>query len=399
MNTWANSFVDEYVQCWSCGLFDNLFQIISNAAGEAYAYLARLCLIVFCAIFSAIIINAVYKNIKDGGKDPFYKKSVQKMVVNSLVILSLLGLGVSVPKLVTRVTFEPAAITTEAFTQALTMQTTESVNERVSYTPQPMEDTGMFRPQLRDSIIIIMKTTITQFQSFMKLGIAVMDSAFTWKALLGVGALVKHIGLFLVGLYLFYAFCKLFIYFCFYFVDVIAAMAFFAFLFPFSLIMLAFDGVEHIPDNLKNLQSTQIKGQIKKLINAIATLGACVLTYIIIITVIAKFLSAQGVDNMQLMEKILSGEVFEADLSDENLEALTLMSTIILVYVLGFIYKQIPKVTETALSVFGIKEENKMGMEAADTAINLSKNVVKTAFAFGKNIISGGEDKKEDKAE
>lgn len=394
MNGVINSLIDNSVQCWSCGLFDNLFQIVSNAAGEAYFYLTRLCLIIFCVSFSAIITNAVYQNIKSGGKDPAYKKSIQKMIVNSLVILSLLGLGVMVPKMITQVTFEPVAAMTESYTQALTMQTPDSVNARVEYTPQPMADTGMFRPQLRDTIIMIMKTTITQFQSFMKLGVAVMDSAFTWKALLGIGALVKHIGLFLLGLYLFYAFGNLFIRFCFKFVDVIAAMAFFAFLFPFSLVMMAFDGVEHVPDAVKKIQSAEVKSQVKKLINAIVTLGSCIFTYIVIMTVVAKFLSDQDVSNAQLMEKILSGHVFEADLSDQNLEALTLMSVTVLVYVLNFMYKQIPEITKMIFGVFGVSEEGKLGEQAADDAINLTKNIINTAVSVGKTVISGGEEEK-----
>ena len=396
MNELANSLIDSSVQCWSCGLFDNLFQIVSSATGEAYTYLTRLCLIVFCVMFSAIVANAVYQNLKSDNPDPLYTKSIKKMILNSLVVLSLLGLGVMVPRMITMVTFEPAATMTEAYTQALTMQTPDSVDARVEYTPQPMADTGMFRPELRDTVIMIMKTTITQFQSFMKLGVAVMDSAFTWESLLGIGALIKHIGLFIVGLYLFYAFGKLFIRFCFKFVDVIAAMAFFAFLFPFSLTMMAFDGVEHIPDNIKKIQATEVKSQVKKLINAIVTLGSCVFTYIVMMTVIAKFLSDPGESNMELMEKILSGQVFEADLSDDNLEALTLMSTIVLVYVLNFMYKQIPEITKMVFGVFDVSEEGKLGEQAADDAIKLTKNVIDTAVSVGKTIISGGEDKKKE---
>lgn len=394
MTNIINSFIDNSVQCWGCGVFDRLFQIVSTAATQMYEQLTFLAMITFVALFTALIVNAVYQNIKSGGNDPFYKKSILKVFINAIVVLGLLGAGVAVPKMVTRVTIEPAALVALTYTQALTQQDMDTVEEKVTYQPMEMADDGFFRPQLRDTIIMLMKTTITQFQSYMKLGVAIMDSAFTWKALLGIGALIKHIGLFFIGLYLFYGFFKLFVRFCFYFVDIIVAMAFFAFFFPMSLMLLAFDGAEHIPDVVKNVSKHISKDQIRKLINAIVALASCVLTYTIIMMVIAKFFSDPDETNVALMEKIMSGEVFEADLNDENLEALTLMSVTVLVYVLNFIYKQIPQITSMILGVFGVSAENQLSEKLADDALTLSKNVINTAVSVGKTIINGGEEKK-----
>lgn len=394
MTNIINSFIDNSVQCWGCGVFDRLFQIVSTAATQMYEQLTFLAMIIFVALFTALIVNAVYQNIKSGGNDPFYKKSILKVFINAIVVLGLLGAGVAIPKMVTRVTIEPAALVALTYTQALTQQDMDTVEEKVTYQPMEMADDGFFRPQLRDTIIMLMKTTITQFQSYMKLGVAIMDSAFTWKALLGIGALIKHIGLFFIGLYLFYGFFKLFVRFCFYFVDIIVAMAFFAFFFPMSLMLLAFDGAEHIPDVVKNVSKHISKDQIKKLINAIVALASCVLTYTIIMMVIAKFFSDPDETNVALMEKIMSGEVFEADLNDENLEALTLMSVTVLVYVLNFIYKQIPQITSMILGVFGVSAENQLSEKMADDALTLSKNVINTAVSVGKTIINGGEEKK-----
>lgn len=394
MTNIINSFIDNSVQCWGCGVFDRLFQIVSTAATQMYEQLTFLAMIIFVALFTALIVNAVYQNIKSGGNDPFYKKSILKVFINAIVVLGLLGAGVAVPKMVTRVTIEPAALVALTYTQALTQQDMDTVEEKVTYQPMEMADDGFFRPQLRDTIIMLMKTTITQFQSYMKLGVAIMDSAFTWKALLGIGALIKHIGLFFIGLYLFYGFFKLFVRFCFYFVDIIVAMAFFAFFFPMSLMLLAFDGAEHIPDVVKNVSKHISKDQIKKLINAIVALASCVLTYTIIMMVIAKFFSDPDETNVALMEKIMSGEVFDADLNDENLEALTLMSVTVLVYVLNFIYKQIPQITSMILGVFGVSAENQLSEKMADDALTLSKNVINTAVSVGKTIINGGEEKK-----
>lgn len=396
MNEIINSFIDNTVQCWGCGVFDRLFQVVSQAAAEMYSQLTTLAFITFTALFSAFVVKAIYENIKGGGKDPFYKNSIQKVMINSIVVLSLLGIGVAVPRFVTQITAEPAATAALAYTQALVRHDTNMVEEKVTYQPMDMADDGFFRPQLRDTIILLMKTTITQFQSYMKLGVAVMDSAFTWKALLGIGALIKHIGLFFIGLYLFYAFFKLFIRFCFYFVDIIVAMAFFAFFFPMSLMLMAFDGAEHIPDVVKNVGNHVSKDQLKKLINAIVTLGSCVLTYTIIMMVIAKFFSDPDETNAMLMDKILSGEVFEADINDENLAALTLMSVTVLAYVLNFMYKQIPQISKMILGVFGVGEEKQLSEKMADDALTLSKNVISTAVNVGKTIINGGEDKKKE---
>lgn len=391
-----NSFIDSTVQCWGCGVFDRLFQVVSTTAAELYTQMTQLAFIAFLALFIAFFVNAIYQNLKGGGTDPFYKKSIQKVFINSIVVLSLLGMGVAIPKLVTRVTFEPAATVALTYTQALIKHDIEDVEEKVTYQPMEMSDNGLYRPQLRDTIIKLMKTTITQFQSYMKLGVAVMDSAFTWEALLGIGALIKHIALFFIGLYLFYGFFKLFIRFCFYFVDIIVAMAFFAFFFPMSLMLMAFDGAEHIPKVVENVRSHISKDQIKKLINAIVALASCVLTYTIIMMIIAKFFSDPDETNAALMDKILSGQVFEADLSDDNLEALTLMSVTVLVYVLNFIYKQIPQISKMVLGIFGVGEENQLSEKMADDALTLSKNIINTAVNVGKTIINGGEDKKKE---
>lgn len=392
-----NSFIDNTVQCWGCGVFDRLFQIVSKVAAEIYAQTSKLALILFFALFAAFVVNAVFNTLKNADKDPFYEKSIRKGFISSLVVLSLLSFGVQLPKMITRITAEPAATLALTYTQVLTKQTNDTVAERVTYSPQEMDDNGLFRPQLRNTIINLMKTTITQFQSYMKLGIAVMDSAFTWNALLGIGALIKHIGLFFVGFYLLYGFFKLFIRFCFYFIDIIVAMAFFAFFFPFSLMLMAFDGVEYTPDVVKNISKSVSKDQIKKLINAIVALGSCVLTYTIIITVIAKFFSDPDVTNEVLMEKILSGQIFEADLNDENLEALTLMSTIVLVYVLDYMYKQIPQISNMVMGMFGVSPDSQLSEKAADDVMAVSKNIINTVTSVGKTIINGGNNKTEDK--
>lgn len=109
---------------------------------------------------------------------------------------------------------------------------------------------------------------------------------------------------------------------------------------------------------------------------------------------LAKFMSDPDETNAQLMEKIMSGAVFEADLSTENLEALTLTSAIVLVYVLNFIYGQIPQISKMILGTFGVGEEKQLSEKMADDALTLSKNIINTTVNVAKTVIKGGEETK-----
>ena len=396
MNNLLNPLIDSTVQCWGCPIFDRLFQIISNAAAAAYKQFTVLCVIIFCVLFAFFVLNAVWKNMKaGGGDDPFYQKSIKPVFINSLVALTFLSMGVYLPRFVTSVTFEPAANLALIYTQSMVHTDNEAVAEKVSYQPMPMEDTGFFRPQLRDTIVMMMKTTITQFQSYMKLGVAVMDKAFSLEALLGIGAFIKHIILFFIGLYITYGFFKLFVRFCFYFADIIIAMAFFAFFFPFSLILVAFKG-SNAPAWFSSLGKKVGTNQFKTLINAIISLVSAVLTYTVIMVIIAKFFSAPGQSADEIMLMITSGEIFASDLSSENLADMTLIGCIILVYVLNFIYGQIPKVTSMVMDTFGVSEEKALSKQLANDAMKLTTNVINTATKIGKTIITGGEEEKKD---
>ena len=394
MNDFINPVIDASVQCWGCPIFDRLFAIVSNAAAAVYDQFVIFCAIIFCVLFAFVVLNAVWQNIKSPTPDPWYQKSLKPLLINSLVSLAFLSMGVYLPRFVSSVTFEPVANITLIYTQSMLQTNPETVNEHVTYQPMEIPDDGFFRPELRDSIILLMKTTITQFQSYMKLGIAVMDKAFSLDALLGIGNLIKHIILFFIGAYLFYAFFKLFWRFCCYFADIIVAMTFFAFLFPLSLILVAFKGAD-APSWVTNLGKGIGTKQFKKLINAIIALAAAVLTYTVIMVIIAKFFSAPGQSAADIMQLITSGEVFAGDLSGDNLAAMTLGGCIILVYVLNFLYTQIPTVTQMVLDSFGVSQENQLSEQLANDAMKLTSTIVDTVKKAGATIISGG--KKDDK--
>ena len=400
MNELLNNFVDGAVQCWGCAVFDDLFRVVSNAGAAVYNKIADICFILFAVLFVFFVVWAVWKHVnpkKPETGDPFYMKSVVRVVINSLFALTLLGVGVGFPRFITRVTFEPVANVALIYSQAMLRTTPDAVNERVHYQPEKMNDNGFFRPELRNTIISLMKTTVTVFQSYMKLGIAVMDGSFTWSHIHNVGDIFRHLIMFFVGLYLFYGFFKLFIRFCFYFVDVIVNMAMFAFLFPIGLMMMSFRGGE-MPDWMSSLGKGLGTNQLKKLISAIITLASAVITYMVILAIISRYFSDSGADTNELMNAILSGNVFESDLSEENLASITLIGAIILVYVLNYIYKQIPNVSKMVLGAFGAADgENKLSEQLANDAEKLVSLVTNGIKSVGNTIINGGEKKEEKK--
>ena len=388
-----NPLIDNTVQCWGCTLFDGLFRVISTTAAAVYDKFVLFCMILFCVLFSFFVLNAVWKNMRDAGKDPFYMQSMRTVVINAIVAFALLGMGVMVPRFVTTITFEPVAEITGAFTQSLLQTDAETVAESVTYTPVPMADNGFFRPQLRDAIIMIMKTTITQFQAFIKLGIAVMDSAFSWAALTSISALIEHVLIFAIGLYLVYGFFKLFLRFCFYFADVIIAMTFFAFFFPLSITLVPLRGGD-APGWMKTLGKNVGTNQFKKVISAIVGLAAAVLTYMVIMVIIAKFFSAAGASPNELMGMILAGDVTADNLSKDNIAALTITSAIVLVYVLNYIYGKIPDVTKAILGTFNVESTTELGDKLADDAFKLTGLAFDAAKTLGKTIVNGGDEKK-----
>lgn len=395
MTNWTASLIDNNIQCWGCSVFDRLFQIVSTAAAAIYDYFSMICIVLFVAVLTVLIVNNVYANFKSDFSDPWYKNSIQKVFISGIIALGIMGAGIAFPRVLSTITFEPVAQITLSYTQYMTQQNDADVNQRVTYTPTEMSDETFFRPQLRDKIIMIMKTTVTQFQSYMKLGVAVMDSAFSWQALLGIGALIKHIILFFIGFALTIGFFKLFFKYCCYFVDFIMAMALFAFFFPLSLAMFPFQGISGVPEWAKKLGGSVGTKQIKNLINSIVALGSVVITYTVIMMIIANFFTASDGNINDLMTSITTGDIFEFDLNTENLAAMTLMSCIVLMYVLNYIYEQIPQITKMILSAFNVDEKKDVGEKLGEDLIKFGKIALDKISQTSKTIISGGkEDKK-----
>jgi hypothetical protein len=376
-----------------------LFQVISAAAAAVYRPFSLFCVLIFIIIMTFYVLYSVWDNIKGGAKNPMHVKYFKPVVINSLIVFALLGMGVFVPRFITTITFEPATDLITGYTQAALQTDTAKVEEKIIYQPQKMDDNGFYRPQLRDKIIILMKTTITQFQSYIKLGLAVMDNAFSWNAILGLGNLVKHVLMFFLGLYLVYGFFKLFLKFCFYFVDVILAMAYFAFFFPLALTLFIFQNSE-AAKWVKELGKGIGANQFKAVISSIVALASAVITYLVIMVIIAKFFAGNGISANDLMNMILSGEVYEGSLSDDNLAALTLSGCILLIYLVNFLSAQIPQIKDMVLKAFNVDDKTQgVGEKFADDIMKVAGNVLSETKKVAGIIIGGGEDKKEDKKE
>ncbi len=396
MDGMAISLTEEVVQCWGCAVFDRLFQIISVTGSEIYSHFTHICVIIFALLFTIFTFNAILKNFQEGFKDPFMKESFLKVFVRAVFALTLLSAGTVVPKVISNVIFEPVAAVTLEYSQAMINTTEEVVEEKVSYTPTNMIHDGIYSQDLRDKIIMLMETTITQFQSYIKLGIAIMDYGFSWSAFLGISIFFKHLVLFFMGFYLAWGFVKLFFKYCCYFADVIIAMAFFAFFFPLSMVMAVFKDVKAAPKWFGNIGKTVGVAQLKNLINAIVTLGSVILTYTIIIVIIAKFFTAADTSVADLMTAITSGEVHEEDINADAVYSLTLASFVVLIYVLNFVFDQIPQITKMVLSTFGVQENSTHSEQFAKDMGELAQLAYGNAVKVGSIIVRKGE-KKDDK--
>ena len=392
MQELANTLIDSGVQCWTCPVFDNLFAIISNTAAAAYQRLCIFSIVIFCVLFVFYALNVVWNNIKNGGQDSLFDKTLRPILIKSLIALSLLSMGLVVPRFISMITFEPAAIMTLQYSKA--MLPADYVIPTYENAIQ-LGNEGFFNPALRDTIIQILETSVAYFQVYIKIGIAIIDAAFSRGALLGIGALIKHIIICFIGIFLTYNFAKLFIKYSFCFMDIIFSMAIFAFFFPLSVVLFIFRGAKDVPAWMKNLGSNLGGGQIKKLVNAIVSVASTILTYTVIILIIRGFLDTNGIDVDSVQNS--TEALFDFDLENSSAMQITFAGAIVLVYVINYIEGQIPKVTEKILSVFNVKQENGLSKEMGENVFQLTQIIANKTKELAKTVINPESTNKEKK--
>ena len=168
--------------------------------------------------------------------------------------------------------------------------------------------------------------------------------------------------------------------------DIIFAMAMFAFFFPLSVVLFIFRGASDAPGWKKNLGSNLGGGQIKTLINAIVSVASTILTYTVIMLIIRGFLNSNGVDADSIRNS--SESLFDFDLENSSAAQMTFAGAIVLVYVINYIANQVPKVTEKILSVFNVKQENGLSEEMGKNVLQLTNIVADKTKEFVKTIIN-----------
>ena len=198
-------------QCWTCPVFDSLFVIISNTAAAVYDRLVFFGIVIFCTLMAFYVVNVVWKSIGKAGEDPFLQKSVKPIIIKSIIVLTLLLMGLMIPRLISQITFEPVATMTLRFSEILTP---DSFNVVSNYTPLEFKDDSFFSVQLRDTLLQLIQTSVANFQIYIKVGLNIIESAFCLHCLLGPGflpSLIRHMIVFFIGLFLTYHFVRLFI--------------------------------------------------------------------------------------------------------------------------------------------------------------------------------------------
>lgn len=401
MSNMANDFVNSFVQCWGCPIFDRLFQTVSTAGAAIYGQMILWAWAVLVGFWAFYVLMAVWRNLADKDtKDWMHQERMRPVFINSLLVGVMLGMGVAFPKLITTITFEPVAAVTANYAEAVLQTDARTVAERVYYHPQSMSDDGFFRPELRDKTINLMKTTITQFQSMIKLGIAVMEHSFSFKALFRsvnlLGNLLKQILMFMMGAYLVFTFFQLFMRFCFYFVDVIVALAKFAFFFPLMMVLFVFKNAPAFEKSkaselVQNMGGAFAPGLIKDVFNSICALAVAVMTYTVAMVLVAKFFASDAVSSNEIVRHVLDGTVIGADIfSDEYMVNLTLMGCIVIGFLINYLTSHIPAIEKEIFAAFGVSPEKKMGEEIGKNVETVLKNAVGGAAAKIKVIKDGG---------
>ena len=400
--------VDNLIQCWSCQIFDRLFQIASMSAAAIYNQMVIWAWLVLVGFWAFYALWVVYLNFKDKeSKDWLYQKSVKPVLINSLLISVLLGMGVVFPKMVASVIFEPVASMTSIYAEAVLQTDANIVAQRITYRPEPMANDGFFRPELRDKIIHLMRVSVTQFQTMIKLGGAVMENSFSLRALFSDGPLplnivmnlLKQMLMFVLGAYLVYNFFRLFMRFCFYFIDVIVALIMFAFFFPFMLVFFVFKN-SSAADWVKKYGDAFSPALIKDVLNAIALLVMAVITYTIAMVVIAKFFASDMMSSNEIVSHILAGTVSRGTLSNDNLTNLTLMSCIVIGFVLNYLTAKIPDVSKEVFSAFGLEPEKAaLGKDVGERVEKIVQNTIEGVVSKGKVLVGKAVENKEEKKE
>jgi hypothetical protein len=152
-------------------------------------------------------------------------------------------------------------------------------------------------------------------------------------------------------------------------------------------------------DWIKNLSEKITPQFFKNVINSIVSLATVVITYVVIMVIIAKFFEGPGGDGTELARQIMDGSLFAGDLSDDNLAMITFGGCLVLVYVVQYLAGNIQQVSKMITDAFGVEDRHKIGDNLGEDAIKLGKGAFAFAASTGKTLLGAASGKKPEKKE
>jgi ABC-type Fe3+ transport system permease subunit len=212
-----------------------------------------------------------------------------------------------------------------------------------------------------------------------------------------LGNLLKQILRFMLGLYLVYEFFRLFMRFCFYFIDAIVALAMFAFFFPFMLAFFVFKNSSSA-DWVKKFGDAFAPKLIKDVFNAICALAVAVIVYTIVMVIIAKFFASDMMSSNEIVRHILDGTISKDILSNDNLVNMTLMGCIIVGFIVNYLTERIPSIGKDIWAAFGVQDPDaKMGKEIGEAVETVAKNLIAGGVKKIQALATDPKDQKDEK--
>ena len=138
----------------------------------------------------------------------------------------------------------------------------------------------------------------------------------------------------------------------------------------------------------------------KTLINSIIALASAVITYTVVMVIIAKFFATPDISINDIMNAITTGNIFDTELSDDNIASMSVVGIAVLAYIINFLTdkKLISNVTDMVLSAFNVKSENKLSEQLANDAMQLTSDMFNVVKNVGSTVVSNIT-KKDDKKE
>jgi hypothetical protein len=349
---------------------------VSFSASGAYVRITQFALFILTAFLVFYTLYIVMAKMAKSDEDPFYLKSMKPVLINSAVIVALLGMGLFVPKAVSTITLEPVAYLTHGIASSVLPAPDHSlVMVGLTKAIQVIDPAGpgIYSPELKHRIIDIMRMTASSFQNLILFGFNMLSNSLSLDSLVAVitldfGKMLETIFMFLLGLVITWQFIKIYFKFLFYFVDVIVSLALFAFLFPVMLAAFVMQNSE-APDWVKKMGG--MSGTIfQNAVKSIITLASAMIVYVVIVAMIGAFLGGVG-----------ASEILAGDFSNVNFAAPEIMRSAtgiaVLVLVLKFLIAKVDPIANEIKSAIGFADsaEGGAGMEAYKSFAQLAQNI------------------------